>query len=445
MTKVKQNTKAGSTNKPLKVIKNNAIHKKKNDKFANTPKGKIRLINGNKIQNDSNQLRNKQKQKNDLEKKSSESPASKNISAQNNKRFLKDKKNLAYKKNKSDESLDDINKDMLSNDSIISQDDNDKVPDIFGQSLADDTDEDDTDFNEDESGEDDEDEEDEDEEDEDDEDEDEDNEDEDITISLRKGVKMFKGVKNNSDSTEESGNDYDDENYNDTDDDHIDSNEEDESDDMDESNHKTNISLLVGKNKKKKGNVNSNEEDDDDDDNDEEEDEDDDEEDNEESTPSLKDLLANSIVDDENDEDFKGDDEDDEDIDISDEESESEELEKDKRTIYISNIPNIVKKEEIKKVFKQFGHIESIRERCIVPKDLMMKKKVAAIKNQIHPKIDVTTMFVVYKTVTAAQKALSMNGKIFEGNYLRVDTADKSKKKPDSKKAVFLGNLSFSK
>lgn len=183
----------------------------------------------------------------------------------------------------------------------------------------------------------------------------------------------------------------------------------------------------------------------DDEDDEDDEDEDEDEEDNEESTPSLKDLLSNSIVDDENDEDFKGDDEDDEDIDISDEESESEELEINKRTIFISNIPNIVKKEEIKKVFRQFGHIESIRERCIVPKDLTMKKKVAAIKNQIHPKIDVTTMFIVYKTVTAAQKALSMNGKKFEGNYLRVDTADKSKKKPDSKKAVFLGNLSFSK
>jgi hypothetical protein len=41
-----------------------------------------------------------------------------------------------------------------------------------------------------------------------------------------------------------------------------------------------------------------------------------------------------------------------------------------------------------------------------------------------------------------AKKALEMNGKIFEGNYIQVAT-EAAQKTFDNKKAVFIGNLKF--
>lgn len=247
-------------------------------------------------------------------------------------------------------------------------------------------------------------------------------------IVEHKGVKMFKGVKSKIENSDEDDNDEDE--------------TEDEDEDEDESEEEDNIGLEA--------------------------------------------LLGQFIPDEDDDEDFSEEDEDDEDDDISDEDEDSEEndnvikitkekdvkapnskdirkgqkqvkkeekqlsVEKqediDKRTIFIDNIPKETKEAAIKKVFSKFGPINNLRFRNIIPQDPKMSKKVAAITKQIHPKVTTVVVYINYKSQESAQKALSMNGKIFQGNYIQVQiVSDKSMKKEwDSKKAVFLANLNYS-
>ncbi|EFN74665.1 RNA-binding protein 34 [Camponotus floridanus] len=117
----------------------------------------------------------------------------------------------------------------------------------------------------------------------------------------------------------------------------------------------------------------------------------------------------------------------------------------DKKTIFIDNIPKDTKEAEIKKVFSKFGPINNLRFRNIVPQNLKMSKKVAAITKQIHPKVTTVVVYINYKSKESAQKALSMNGKIFQGNYIHVQiVSDKSMKKEwNNKKAVFIANLRY--
>ncbi|XP_014613977.1 PREDICTED: nucleolar protein 12-like [Polistes canadensis] len=447
MTKVKSNGKGAdqTLNKPSKVVKDNPIkkNKNKNNKFAKTVVSKVHLMDDKKTQsnqNNMNQSNNKQKQK-----KNSEVPVNNNNASQqknkkkSNKQFVKDNKNLASKKTKSDESLDDTNEDITacdSSSSVSANDSNINIQDILGKSLGDNTDEDDTDFVEDEEP---------------DEDEYEYNSDVDNSASLNKGVKMFKGIKNtDNDSTDEIEDDYEsdedlDDELEEDDDDDDDDEDEDENDVADDDDDDDDDD-------EDENDVADDDDDDDDEDDDEDDEEDEEDEEEEETGPGLKDLLASSIAtDDDDDEDFKDDGQDDEDIDISDE-SDSEVVKKkvssesknDSRTIFISNIPKQVTKEEIRKLFKKFGEIESIRVRSVIPIDLKMSKKVAAIKKKIHPKVETIIMFIIYKLEEGAKKATSMNGKQLKGNYLKVDIVDKNSRiKPDEKKAVFLGNLPF--
>lgn len=52
---------------------------------------------------------------------------------------------------------------------------------------------------------------------------------------------------------------------------------------------------------------------------------------------------------------------------------------------------------------------------------------------------------MVFKTSDNAQAALEANGTVFHDHHLRVDIAKSVKNEIDSKKSVFLGNVSFGK
>ncbi|KAK2588177.1 hypothetical protein KPH14_004220 [Odynerus spinipes] len=456
MTKVKQATKVASFSPTthLKAVKNNPIQKKKSNKFVATPTGKKQekeVIKDSPDSPDSNCSSPRSNDKKSSPKQTlNVSKTLNSPNAQSGKGKKRPIREMIENADESDESFEDINEGVvLPEDSFVSHDDDDDeddddeeeeeeesdidLPNILGQSLADDTDEDDSDFDEEE-----------DDEDADDHDSDE-NED-----SQLKGVKMFKGLlkqKFDSIAKNKKKNDDDDDDEDEDDDDDEEDDDDDNDDSIDGSNHETDTSFSPSQTKNKKYNVSiEDDEEEDDEDNIEDEDEEEEEDDEEdESTPGLKDLLGNSIVDDENDEDFEGEDEDDEDIDISDEESEADvdESEVNRRTVFIGNVPKDTKKEEIKKVFKEFGPIQSIRIRGVAPETMGMSKKVAAIKRKLHPNVDYFCMLVVFKNEESASKSLSINGKKFKGNYLRVDTVENKNKTPDNKKAVFLGNLPF--
>ncbi|EFN87744.1 RNA-binding protein 34 [Harpegnathos saltator] len=124
--------------------------------------------------------------------------------------------------------------------------------------------------------------------------------------------------------------------------------------------------------------------------------------------------------------------------------SPEEQEEVDRKTIFIDNIPKETKITTLKKVFGQYGPIDNLRFRNIVPKNPKISKKVAAIKQDIHPKIVTVVAYIKYKSEESAKKALSMNGKKFEGNYVNVKIVAKlGQEKHNIKKSIFIGNLKF--
>ncbi|XP_076638734.1 uncharacterized protein LOC143350447 isoform X2 [Colletes latitarsis] len=420
----------------LRTPKDGFIQKKKNQKFKQTPTGKVNLINGSKASNNSStkqQLLEKKSvtpqkatEKNkDLKKK--DSP--KNARKQQQSKKESSKKDLVETEEDESESDEDINEGIVlqeqsftqesgdSEDEESDEDENEEeksLPNILGTSLADDSDEDDEDYKE---GE----------------------EEDDKEMKAKKGVKMFKGLKannveNNDDSEEEEDEDEDDMN--------IDDDSEEESDSV--------------------------EEDEDDDDDDDEESED--EEEGDESALGLKALLGNSLADDDEDEDFvePGENDDDSSEEEDDEEEEEdetnnsmsespeqsknheenledslEELKVDKNTIFVGNLPKEVTRNQLKKQFKKFGNIDTIRLRGVVAKSINVPKKVAAITKDVHPKLKSIYAYIKFHVEESAKAALSMNGELFMGNHIRVDTTYKSEESPNKKKCVFVGNLHF--
>ncbi|XP_006623932.1 RNA-binding protein 34-like isoform X1 [Apis dorsata] len=458
-TKNKDLISKNSLNSP----KDGFIHKKKNQKFKQTPTGKVPLINGSKVQNNSSmKQQNLQIQKNNLSQKSPEQ--NKKLKKKNQEKNDKKqeplkkqsiKKNVKVEEVESD-SEDDINEGIKLEGSIMeNSDDNENesfdddddeseeeeeeetVKNILGSSLADESDEDDEDYEE--------------------------NKD----TKVNKGIKMFDGSKSsdkNTDSIQDSSelsSIMEDSMIDDSDDEIEEEEEEEENEDEDEDEDEDEEEEVD----EEEAEEEEEEEEDDDDD-----EESENEEEGDESALGLKALLSNSIAeDDDDDEDFVEPDENDEDDDISDEEEEEEgeeenkvqknsssnknnkismdtsleEIKEDEKTIFVGNLPKDVTKKKLKKLFKQFGKIDTIRLRGKIAKSVNVPKRVAAIKNELHPKLKSVYAYIKFVSKESVKESLSINGTEFEGNYLRVNASNKSENKFDSKKSIFLGNLHY--
>ncbi|XP_014481214.1 PREDICTED: nucleolin-like [Dinoponera quadriceps] len=465
------------TKRSLHGIKNGSTKKDKKPKFKNTPAGKVALVDNMKGRN-KNIAPRKKFQKNIGVKNNQDSPKKKLKQLEERENSPKGKQNISKEKQATSKSQknqgnkktnftkkelevnseydSDINEGIIPQEEISMMDEvsEDKegsdidVPDIFGASLAEDSGIDDENF-EDEKEEQKDEEKDEESEEDDDGDDNSDIDDEEETVE-HKGVQIFKGIKSNAkdQNLEVSKDKVDDD---DDDDDEEDDEDEDENDDEDE-------------------------DEDEDEDDDEDEDENDEEED-EKKALGLKSLLGKSMTDDDDDEDFN-----EEDDDISDEEDDSavkgvqvkagkekavktfngkdvskknkqienkplspeEQEEIDKRTIFVDNISKETKEAALKKVFGRYGPIYNIRFRNTLPTKLKLSKKVAAITQDTHPKAISVVAFINYKSQESANKALCMNAKKFEGNYVNVKIVAKSEQETyDKKKAIFIGNLKF--
>jgi len=107
-------------------------------------------------------------------------------------------------------------------------------------------------------------------------------------------------------------------------------------------------------------------------------------------------------------------------------------------------VPTTQTRKDLKKLFKQFGGIETIRIRSVTTADPKMKKKVAAIKKEFHPDRNSVNAYVVYKEKASVNKALKSKDISIEGFHLRIDScSSKMEQKHDHKKCVFVGNLPF--
>ncbi|NXI70508.1 RBM34 protein, partial [Anseranas semipalmata] len=123
--------------------------------------------------------------------------------------------------------------------------------------------------------------------------------------------------------------------------------------------------------------------------------------------------------------------------------NEAEEMIKNKRTVFVGNLPVNSTAQMLKSLFKEYGQIESIRFRSVVPAEDTLSKKLAAIKRKIHPNMKYINAYVVFKEECDAIKALKKNGtEIASGFHIRVDIASKNSLH-DNKRSIFLGNLSY--
>ncbi|GAB0187067.1 RNA-binding protein 34 [Grus japonensis] len=114
-----------------------------------------------------------------------------------------------------------------------------------------------------------------------------------------------------------------------------------------------------------------------------------------------------------------------------------------RRTVFVGNLPVNCTVQVLKSLFKEYGQIKSIRLRSLVPAEDTLSKKLAAIKQKVHPNAKFINAYVVFKEECDAIKALKENGtEIASGFHIRVDIASKANSH-DNKRSVFLGNLSY--
>ncbi|KAJ8358945.1 hypothetical protein SKAU_G00154700 [Synaphobranchus kaupii] len=121
----------------------------------------------------------------------------------------------------------------------------------------------------------------------------------------------------------------------------------------------------------------------------------------------------------------------------------AEERIKNKRTVFVGNLPVSCTRKALQLLFKELGPIESIRFRSVTREDASMSLKVAAIQRKVHPKRHNINAYVVFKTEEGAQMALQRNGlEIEKGFHIRVDRTSKSASH-DHKRSIFVGNLPY--
>ncbi|KAJ8952588.1 hypothetical protein NQ318_004135 [Aromia moschata] len=74
------------------------------------------------------------------------------------------------------------------------------------------------------------------------------------------------------------------------------------------------------------------------------------------------------------------------------------------RTIFIGNIPIQIEKKKVKRHFKKYGQIESIRIRGIPVADPKVSKKVASIKKEFNPKRNSVYCYIRFANKEDAKK-----------------------------------------
>lgn len=119
-------------------------------------------------------------------------------------------------------------------------------------------------------------------------------------------------------------------------------------------------------------------------------------------------------------------------------------LEKDRSTIFVGNVPLTAKEKDLKKLFSQYGDIESIRFRSI-PLNPKGKEplKVAFHRGSYVEGRDTMCAYIVFKSIQSAEKAAKeANNTVFGDKHLRVDSASGTPNYPP-KKSVFVGNLAY--
>ncbi|NXF19926.1 RBM34 protein, partial [Rhodinocichla rosea] len=115
----------------------------------------------------------------------------------------------------------------------------------------------------------------------------------------------------------------------------------------------------------------------------------------------------------------------------------------DRRTVFVGNLPVSCTVQVLTSLFKKYGPIQSIRFRSLHQQDFSSNGSFSHSRHKVHPNAKSVNAYVVFKEECNAQEALKENGtEIASGFHIRVDTTSKTSSH-DSKRSVFLGNLSY--
>ncbi|KAK6110960.1 RNA recognition motif family protein [Brugia pahangi] len=88
------------------------------------------------------------------------------------------------------------------------------------------------------------------------------------------------------------------------------------------------------------------------------------------------------------------------------------------RTIFVGNAPLSSTRRGIKKLFSQFGTVESVRLRCFAASNKKNTKK-----RDIPSGVRSLTFHIIFKGAKSIEAALALNGEKYDGNMLRVDSS----------------------
>eukprot|EP01127_Copromyxa_protea_P021267 TRINITY_DN726_c0_g1_i4.p1 TRINITY_DN726_c0_g1~~TRINITY_DN726_c0_g1_i4.p1 ORF type:complete len:417 (-),score=131.32 TRINITY_DN726_c0_g1_i4:107-1357(-) len=115
------------------------------------------------------------------------------------------------------------------------------------------------------------------------------------------------------------------------------------------------------------------------------------------------------------------------------------------RTIFVGNLPLELTIKQFKKLFKQYGTVESARFRSVpIRDDLPVKSKVRVYKSDFVKHAESKNGYVVFLTPSGATNALKAHNTVVEGKHLRVVPLVGSKKRSsDPLFCIFVGNLPF--
>jgi len=118
---------------------------------------------------------------------------------------------------------------------------------------------------------------------------------------------------------------------------------------------------------------------------------------------------------------------------------------KEKRTVFIGNLPSTTTKKQIITLLKGCGIIEAVRFRGAARPDMKTTKKQAIIQRKFHEKRQNIIAYARFKDEESVQKSLKLDGNKIGEQTIRIDLASKDEKSEtrDQSKAIFVGNLGF--
>lgn len=117
------------------------------------------------------------------------------------------------------------------------------------------------------------------------------------------------------------------------------------------------------------------------------------------------------------------------------------------RTLFVGNVSQKATQKDIKKLFKPFGKVETVRMRGVVPVNPKIPKRTALLTNRLAEFSDSFQAYVVFKEAEDINTILEgacqkLNMTVFKERHIRVMPASQKRQGP-RKLSLFLGNLPF--